>query len=310
MQSMILHRLLPAALALGLSLGGTAALAAPAAFETPEAAVEALVSALRAQDRAAVLAVFGPESEDVISSGDPRRDSDDREDFLAAHDAMNRVAVDAAGTATLYIGREQWPFPIRLARTDAGWSFDVEGGRVELLERRIGRNELDVIDLMRAYAEVQARFRRIDWDGDGVMEFAAHILSTPGTRDGLYWPPEDGAPESPIGDAVARAAAEGYATDAGDAEPEPYLGYYFHVLQRQGPNAPGGALEYMVNGNMVAGHALIAFPAAYGESGVMSFMVGENGTVYEADLGPDTIAAATAIEAFDPEGAWAPTDAP
>lgn len=293
-------------LALGLALAAPTAWASPKTFETPEAAVSAVVAALEAGDRDALLAVFGPESEDVIVSGDPERDSEDREDFLAAYAEMHRVAVADDGIATLYIGKDQWPFPIRLAKGDAGWAFDVEAGRLEMVERRIGRNELDVIDALEAYVRVQARFRQTDYDGDGVMEFAAHIISTPGTRDGLYWPPEDGAPESPIGDAVAEAAAQGYVIDGEEREPEPYLGYYFHLLQKQGENAPGGAFDYMVNGNMVAGHALLAYPSAYGETGVMSFMVGENGIVYEADLGEATLETGNAIESYDPGDGWTP----
>lgn len=290
-------------------LSAQAALATPKAFDDPEAAAAAVVSALEARDRGALLEVFGPENEDVIISGNDQRDSDDREDFLASYDQMNRVAVDdETGTATLYIGREQWPFPIPLVQGDDGWSFDAEAGREEMLERRIGRNELDVIDLLEAYVKVQSRFRQTDWDGDGVMAFAAHILSTPGERDGLYWPPEDGTPDSPVGDAVAQAAAEGFVLGGEEQQPEPYLGYYYHILQKQGPNAPGGAMDYMMNGHMVAGHALLAFPADYGETGIMSFLVGENGIVYEADLGEDTIERAEAIDSFDPGDGWSPVE--
>jgi hypothetical protein len=159
---------------------------------------------------------------------------------------------------------------------------------------------------MRAYARVQTRFRQTDYDGDGVMEFASALLSSPGQRDGLYWPPEPGAPESPIGDIIAQAAADGYVVRGQAEPPKPYLGYYFHVLQKQGPNAPGGAMDYVINGNMVAGHALFAFPAAWGDTGIMSFMVGENGVVYEADLGEDTIDRGNAVEAFDPGEPWQP----
>lgn len=296
------------ALGVGLGLGTSAALAAPETFDDPEAAVTAVVDALEAHDREALLEVFGPENEDVIISGNDQRDRDDRDDFLAAYHEMNRVAIDDDDVATLYIGEDQWPFPIRMTRDESGWSFDADEGREEMLERRIGRNELDVIDLLRAYARVQSRFRQSDYDDDGVMEFAASILSTPGKRDGLYWPPEDGAPDSPIGDAVAEAAAEGYVLDGQEQEPEPYLGYYYHLLQKQGPNAPGGALDYMINGNMVAGHALLAFPSGYGETGIMSFMIGENGIVYEADLGDDTLEAAQAIDSYDPGEAWFPVE--
>jgi hypothetical protein len=287
-------------------LSASTALAAPKAFETPEAAVGAVIEALKAGDRDALLAVFGPENEDVIISGEDERDRQDREEFLAAYDHMHRVAVNADGVATLYVGREQWPFPLRLVEGDAGWVFDVEGGREEMLDRRIGRNELDVIELMRAYVGVQARFRQTDYDGDGVMEFASALLSSPGQRDGLYWPPEADAPESPVSDIVAQAAAEGYVLRGQSEPPKPYLGYYFHLLQKQGPNAPGGAMDYVINGNMVAGHALLAFPADWGETGIMSFMVGENGVVLEADLGEETVEAANAIDAFDPGEEWQP----
>lgn len=289
---------------LALSAAGT--LAAPASYATPEAAVAAAVAALESRDRDALLAVFGPENEDLIRSGDPEQDREDRRDFLAAHAEMHRVAVAEDGSATLYVGADQWPFPIRLAKGETGWAFDVEAGRQEILERRIGRNELDVIELLRAYAKVQARYRQSDRDGDGVREFAAHIISTPGSRDGLYWPPADDAPESPVGEAVAMAAAEGYVIDGEARAPEPYLGYYFHLLRKQGESAPGGAFDYRVNGNMVAGHALLAFPSAYGETGVMSFVIAENGVVHEADFGEDTIAAASAIDSFDPGEGWAP----
>jgi hypothetical protein len=291
---------------LAVALTASTALAAPKPFESPEAAVEAVIAALKASDRDALLEAFGPENEDVIVSGNDQRDSEDRKDFLAAYDNMHRVGVDEAGVATLYVGREQWPFPIRLVKGDAGWAFDVEAGREEILDRRIGRNELDVIELMRAYVRVQSRFRQTDYDGDGVMEFAGSLLSSPGQRDGLYWPPEPGAPESPVGDIVAQAAAEGYVIRGQNEPPKPYLGYYFHVLQKQGPNAAGGAMDYVINGNMVAGHALLAYPADWGETGIMSFMVGENGVVYEADLGEGTIDRGNTIEAFDPDADWAP----
>ncbi len=280
-----------------------AALSEPARFEGAEAAFETLVTALRSGDRDALIAIFGAENEDLIITGDPERDSTDREDFIAAFDEMHRV-VEQDGVATLYIGSDQWPFPIHVSMSEDTWAFDVEAGRDELLERRIGRNELDVIDVLKAYVRIQSEYRRTDYDADGVMEFAAHVLSTPGTRDGLYWPQEDGAPESPVGDFVARAAAEGYSVGGQDVEPEPYLGYYFHVLAKQGENAPGGAIDYMVNGNMVAGHAMVAFPSAYGETGIMSFMVAENGEILEADLGENTLETAQQIESFNPTEEW------
>ena len=286
-----------------------AALAAPQMFENPDAAVAAVISALEARDRDALVAVFGSENEDVILTDDPAENRETWGAFLTAYTEMHRVVVSETGVAELFIGRDQYPVPITLLQGDDGqWAFDAEGAREEILIRRIGENELDVIELMAGYVRVQRDFRRVDYDGDGVMEFAAHILSTPGTRDGLYWPPEEDTPDSPVGDFVARAAAGGFSIDGQDAEPEPYLGYYYRVLSRQGESAPGGAMEYMINGNMVAGHALIAFPTAYGETGVMTFMVSENGVVLEADLGEGTLDIASEIESFDPGEAWSPVE--
>ena len=285
-----------------LPLGG--AHATPATYDSPEAAVEAVVAALEAQSRDDLLAAFGPESEDVIFSDDPARDRQDWGDFLASYKAMNRIVVEG-DTAILNIGEDQWPVPIPIVHApDGTWSFDAEAGREELTARRIGENELDVIELLRAYVRVQAAFRQIDYDGDGVMEFAGAILSDPGERNGLYWPQEDGAPESPIGDFIARASSQGYSIGGEEVEPDPYFGYYYRILEGQGDAAPGGAFDYMINGNMVAGHAILAFPSAYGESGIMSIMVGENGVVYEADLGEDTLERAGAIETFDPTDEW------
>jgi hypothetical protein len=289
-----------------LAAAPTAVGAAPQYFESPDAAAEAVVSALEARDRDGLIAVFGPENEDVILSGDDAEDRDDWRGFLRAYRALHRMAPESEDRVILQIGRDLWPFPAPLVRGEEGWYFDAAAAREEVLLRRIGENELDVIELMRGYVEAQAAFRALDPDGDGLRTFAAGVLSSPGTRDGLYWPPEPGAPESPVGDFMARAAADGYNLDGTDAEPDPYLGYYFRVLTRQGSAAPGGALDYMVGGHMLAGHALLAFPAAYGESGIMSFMVGEAGVIWEADLGEDTLAVAGAIEAFDPGEGWVP----
>ncbi|MBY8975847.1 DUF2950 domain-containing protein [Rhodobacteraceae bacterium NNCM2] len=293
-----------AASALAVILVGSIAYAEPKVFDSPEAAVAAVIDALKARDREALIATFGPENEDVILSDDPERDRDDWTDFMNSYNELNRIAVQQDGSARLYIGDDQWPFPITMVQTDGGWSFDADAAREEMLETRIGLNELDVIDLLKGYVRVQGEFRQTDYDGDGVMEFASHIISATDKRDGLYWPPAPGVPESPVGDFIARAAASGYSIDGRDVEPEPYLGYYFHVLTEQGEAAPGGAMDYMVNGNMVGGHALIAFPAEYGETGIMSFMVGENGVIYEADLGEETLDIADKIESFDPGDDW------
>ncbi|MEL6233122.1 MAG: DUF2950 family protein [Pseudomonadota bacterium] len=278
--------------------------AAPAGYESPEAAVAALIAALEARSRDDLMTVFGPENEAVILSGDPEKDREDWSDFYRAYSELNRLVVQADGTARLYVGRLQEPFPVRIRPTDAGWQFDAAAAADEIALARIGRNELDVIDVMRSYVAIQQAFRQTDHDGDGVMEFAASILSAPGTRDGLYWPAEAGTPTSPLGDIAARAAATGFSVDGVSNAPEPFLGYYFHILQKQGDAAPGGALDYIVNGHMIAGHALIAVPAGYGETGIMTFMVSENGVVYETDLGDDSLALALAIDSFNPDESW------
>ena len=283
--------------------------AAPASYPTTEAAVGAVIAALEARDRAALVQVFGAENEDVVFTGDQVQDRQIWSEFLRAYRALNRIDANDDGTATLEIGKDLWPFPAPLVKDDAGWHFDMASARDEVLLRRIGENELDVIDVMRRYDAAQDAYRAANPAGDGIPAFAAHILSSPGARDGLYWPDAPGAPKSPVGDFIARASADGYNFDGTDEDPKPYLGYYFRILTKQGPAAPGGAMDYMVNGHLLAGHALLAFPAAYGDSGVMSFMVSEAGTVYEADLGPDTLAAASAIDSFDPGEGWKPVPA-
>lgn len=242
--------------------------------------------------------------------GDAMVDRERRRDLIDAWSAMGRVGVEAGGdTATIYLGRAQWPFSIPIARgADGSWAFDVDAGREAVNTHRIGSNELDVIALLRAYVRVQAERRRTDLDGDGVVEFAAHVICSEGARNGLYWPSVPGAAESPVGDFVARAAAAGFSVGGAVEAPEPYLGYVYHVLPGQGPNAPGGTMDYIVNGQMVAGHALLAYPANYGVDGVMSFTVCENGLVLEADLGPDTLAVTAAIARFDPGSGWTPEE--
>ncbi len=295
-----------ATLALVLSTGWAAA--DPATYASPEDAVAAVVAAVQGRDKDALLAVFGPENEDVALTGDPEQDRETWTDFINSYNRQHRIELDEQDRAVLHIGREDWPFPAPIVNSGGKWSFDAASAREEVALRRIGLNELDVIDLLRKGVEVQALFRQTDNDGDGVMEFASSILSTPGKRDGLYWPDEPGTEPSLVGDFIARASADGYNFDGTDEEPEPYLGYYFRILQKQGAAAPGGALDYMVNGNMIAGHAFLAYPAAYGETGIMSFMVGENGIVLEADLGDDTLAIAGDMDTFEPTDIWRPVE--
>lgn len=291
------------------ALAGAPALAEPAAYPSPREAVAAVVAAVEAADRDALLTVFGPENEDVVFTGDDARDREAWSGFLENYRASHRLKVNSQGWANFYLGEDQHPFPASIYRNEDGtWSFDAAEAGDAVLLQRIGANELDVIALLRAYVGAQARFRQVDYDGDGQLEFAAHLLSDAETRDGLYWPPAEGAPESPIGDFMARAAADGWSVGDAVEAPEPYLGYYYRVLTAQGPAAPGGEMSYLVNGQMLAGHALLAFPADYGGMGVMSFLVAENGVVLEADLGPETLEKAAAIEIYDPGEDWTPVD--
>lgn len=283
-----------------------AASAEPATYLTPEMAVEAFVAALGAHDRAALLTVFGPESEDLISSGDKARDAESRDEFLNAYRHFNEVVDINATRKELLVGRVLWPFPVSMVPVEGGWRFDPVEAREEILARRVGLNELNVIDLLNRAAVVQTKFRSMDHDGDGVMEYASSVVSTPGNRDGLYWPSEDGKPDSPVGALIAMAAADGISIDGVDQDPDPYIGYYYRILTKQGPAAPGGEYDYMINGNMVAGYGFLAYPADPGNTGIMSFMVGENGVVYEANLGDATLEAAGAIDTFNPGEGWKP----
>lgn len=291
-----------------LGIGATTALAAPAVYPTPEAAIEAFVSALEAHDKDALLVVFGPEAADLMNSGDADRDAEAAKDFLIGYHRYHVLDALSDDSRELVIGRNLWPFPVLLVKNEAGWSFDPDEARDEILSRRVGLNELDVIDILHKAALVQSRFRSEDQDGDGVMEFASSILSSPGQRDGLYWEHEDGKPDSPLGPEIALAAADGISVDGVEQEPEPYLGYYFRILTKQGEAAPGGAYDYMINGNMVAGYGVLAYPADPGNTGVMSFMVGENGVVYEANLGDATLETAAAIDSFNPGEGWSPVE--
>jgi hypothetical protein len=290
-----------------LAVAGSAAMAEPKTFASPEEAVAGLVAALEAKDRPTVVSIFGEENLDVVSTGDTAEDQEIWGDFLEGARDLTRIDMVSPDTATLFVGRDLWPFPAPLVRGDAGWTFDAEAAREEVLMRRIGRHELAVIEMLKRANSIQSIYRRSDHDGDGVMEFAAGILSSPGMRDGLYWPASAGG-LSPFDDRIARANLTGFASEGQDVEPDPWEGYYLAILQEQGPTAPGGAYSYLVNGNMVAGYAVLAVPAIYGDTGIMTFVVGENGIVYEADLGEETLTKALAITAFDPGEGWEPVE--
>ncbi len=274
-----------------------------ARFDTPQTALDAFVEALRTDDQSKLLEIFGPEAEDLIGTGDPAEDQERRQEVLGMYAEGYRFQPEDDGVVLL-LGEDSWPFPIPISREEDGWHFDLEAGIEELSAREIGLNELEVIDLLEAYVDLQAAFRLVDHNGDGVMEFARTIISDPDVKNGLFWPGED----SFVGAALARADAAGWSDGEADYDAEPFLGYYYTILQGQGANAPGGAYSYFVGDQFVAGHALLAVPSDYGETGIHSFLVGENGIVYEADFGPETLEQAAEITAYDPGSDWSPVE--
>jgi Protein of unknown function (DUF2950) len=275
-------------------------------FKTPEAAVDALVGAARSGDTKAVLAVLGPDGQAIVSSGDPVADSNSRENFIAAYDAKHAIEMEGDGTQTLMIGNDAWPFPIPLVNKAGEWQFNTKAGLDEILRRRIGRNELSAIQVSLAYVQAQNEYASLNPAGLGRGAYAQRIVSHPGKKDGLYWPTGEGEEPSPFGDLAAQASAEGYKAGG---KPIPYHGYYYRILTRQGAGAAGGAYDYLVKGKMKGGFALIASPAEYGNSGIMTFMVNHDGTVFEKDLGPKTAKLAAKIEAFAPDQTWTAVDA-
>jgi len=269
------------------------------AFDTPEEAATSLAAAVKSGATRDLMRVLGPDAEDVVLSGDKVADSEARQRFLKAYDAKHKVNTEG-DKASLVMGTDDYPFPIPLRRRWAGWKFDADAGRIEILYRRIGRNELDAIQTCLAYVDAQNEYAEKDRTGTGSGVYAERIVSAAGKKDGLYWPEADGD-KSPLGEFIAQASAEGYKTGEGRT---PYHGYFYRILTRQGPNAPGGTLNYVVKGKMIGGFALLAYPAAYGNSGVMTFVVNHSGTVYQKDLGDYTMSLVRRIEWFDPDQTW------
>jgi DUF2950 family protein len=282
------------------------AASAQQSFKAPEEASEALAKAARDKDTKALLRVLGKDGEDIVSSGDPVEDAAARDKFLAAYDAKHEIKADG-DKATMIVGKDDFPFPIPLVRKKGQWVFDTEAGRVEILARRIGRNELDTIQTCLAYVDAQNDYAEKDRTGAGPGVYAQRIVSTKGKKDGLYWPAAQGEDESPLGELAARATAQGYRAKE---TPQPFHGYYYKILKRQGASAPGGAMNYVAQGKMIGGFALVAWPAEYGNSGITTFMVNHAGTVYQKDLGPRTEKLAPDIEAFNPDKTWTKTEAP
>ncbi len=300
-QEFRLMRIAGSSLAGALLLLASTAAHAQQAFETPDAAVEALVAAAKDGDKEKLLTILGPEGEAVIGSGDPVADANTRNAFVSAYEKKHSLTQQGEDTTILVLGEDDWPFPIPVVSNDGKWEFDTVAGEEEILLRRIGRNEIRAIQASRAYVDAQKNYAALDLDGRRPAAYAQRIVSAHGRKDGLYWPSADGAPESPLGTLFEEAAEEGYAIGG---TPIPYHGYHFRILTQQGAGANGGAFDYVVDGRMIGGFGLIATPAAYGNSGVMTFMVNHDGVVYEKDLGDETETIASEIDSFDPDESW------
>ncbi len=270
-------------------------------YGTPEEAVDALVQASRDNNKSELFKVLGPNADKLISSGDKVADRKGRSSFLAAYAKAHDIKSVSDGHDVLVVGDEEWPMPIPLVRGSSGWAFDTDAGQEEILNRRIGRNELNVLQVCRAYVEAQQEYAALK--PEGVLEYAQHFQSSAGHHDGLFWQTSDDQTQSPLGPLMADATAEGYSEKV-LSKHIPYHGYFFKILTSQGSNASGGARDFVVNGHMTGGFALIAFPARYGDSGVMTFIVSQNGIVYEKNLGEDTLTVANAITQFDPDQSW------
>lgn len=273
-------------------------------FASQEDAVKTLVDALKQDDAKTLGEIFGPGSEALVSSGDPVADKEGRDKFIAMYEKKNRIEQSAEpDRAVLVLGEEEWPFPIPLVNADGAWIFDTGQGMDELLARRIGRNELDVIQVCLAFVDAQREYALEDRDGDGVLAYAGKFASEPGKKDGLYWETKEGEAPSPMGSLVVAAQAKGYKKSDKDAR-TPYHGYFYRILDGQGPDAPGGAYDYLVKGAMAGGFALVAYPAQYGNSGIMTFIVSHDGVVYQKDLGKATEKTALKMKLFSPDPTW------
>jgi len=281
---------------------GTTSNATPKRFNTPQAAADALIAAAEKFDVPALEEIFGQSGNDIIHSGEPAQDQEIAKKFAAQARTKMEVALDpkSRSRAFVSIGEDSWPFPVPIVKTGQSWSFDSKAGLNEILLRRIGRNELDAIEICRGFVEAQQEYA-LNKHG-GVNQYAQRIISTPGSQDGLAWQNADGTWDGPIGENVARAIERGYSTGT----EQPYHGYFFRILKGQGPAAPLGQMDYVVNGAMIGGFALIAFPAEYRNTGVKTFMVSNDGVVYENDLGPKTLEVAKNISRFNPDKSWTP----
>ncbi|HME68448.1 MAG TPA: DUF2950 domain-containing protein [Myxococcota bacterium] len=294
--------------ALLVAAGSPRTLAADAAqehFSSPDEAARALVAAAKEGDTKALLAVLGPDAKRMVDSGDPVADHEARERFVKSYEEKNSIVTLSDTEAMLQTGKDDWPMPIPIVKDDAGWRFDSGAGEHEVLDRRIGRNELATIQACLAYVDAQREYYARDPEKSDLLYYAQRFASTKGHRDGLYFETREDEPESPLGSLFAQARAEGYGKGS-NTKGYPFHGYYFRILKAQGPHAKGGAYDYLAHGKMMGGFALVAFPATWGSSGVMTFLVNHDGVVLEKNLGPKTAAIAQAMTKFDPDDTWKP----
>lgn len=272
-------------------------------FASPKEAVKAFETALKSDDNKELVAMFGPGAQELISSGDPVSDKERRQKFVKAFDLKNRI--DREGDKmVLIVGEKDWPFPIPLIKKGDQWFFDTKAGKEEMLNRRIGDNELSAIQTMLAIVDAEREYAMEDRNNSGVLKYAEKFRSDPGKKNGLYWETKEGEKPSPLGELVADARAGGYTKAEANKKPMPFHGYYFRMLKKQGKHAAGGAFDYVVGGKQIGGFAIVAYPAKYGNSGVMTFIVNHDGVVYQKDLGNNTAASAKAMKAFDPDKTW------
>jgi hypothetical protein len=288
----------------GFDQGAFAAESSQKSFKSPEEAVKALTEAVKGNDARKLLAIFGPAGKELISSGDEVADKTGREHFVKAYEETNKLVNENDTKIVLHVGNGDWPFPIPVVKKGEYWLFDTIAGREEILNRRIGRNELNAIQVCLAYVDAQREYVLKDRDGDKVLEYAQRIISKKGEKSGLYWDAKEGEPQSPLGPLIAKAATEGYSGERPVGRRSPYHGYYYRILKSQGKNAPGGEYDYLVKDKMIGGFALVAYPAEYGNSGIMTFTVNQDGVVYEKNLGKDTEKIAAAMKKFDPDKTW------
>jgi hypothetical protein len=275
------------------------------AFATPEEAAKALIQAAKTYEVPTLMEILGPDAKDLVSSEDPVKDKNRSVEFAQLAEEKQSVSVDPSNSnrATLSVGNDDWPFPVPLVKRSGKWYYDSKAGRQEILFRRIGENELDAIKICRGFVEAQREYALDTHDGSVVNQYAQQIISTPGKRDGLAWQSADGSWGGPVGEAVAKALAQGYAVNS-----PPFHGYYFKVLKGQGPAAPLGQMDYVIEGIMIGGFALAAAPAQYRVTGVQTFIVSNDGIVYQKDLGPNTLDIFKTIERYNPDKTWHRTD--